>query len=255
MRLSYILEDVGHPKYDLLLRQLADKEINASFARPDWDQLSQAEKQVIYDAHRKDMLFLRKMMRHHKDVMGGKRWPALENVLIKHKLEYDLLRYLNALTEPWPEGQQLFAKEFGRGWRGATEMTLDYLLKHNIESPEVLAAYDEYQSAAAMRRELKSRLKQLQDELEKELAKPPPTKVVTTDPSGLDDEDAFHAWENRLTVKQIRNRIAMVEKALAASDEELRGMTSKRNTRSVNDALRIWSQPNAHAYAKKYGRF
>jgi len=252
MRLSYIVEapsDRVLANWQQKLNTIQPAAWNAWGSENETqEQIAERHKQsnYAYETTRAAVLF-------HAKQFDGKRWPALEKVLLDSKNEHLIVRYLNAITETWPEGQQCLTSDKGCGYYGANEPTLQYFLKHNIEAPHVLKHYDEHQSPVALRRLFARRLQELEKELQDELAKPPPAPKPVAVAGALDDEDEF-GWDRwKLTIKQLRNRIEIVKQYIAMPDAQLKTIDASKLSRATQEALHLpWYQPSLSAYIAKY---
>lgn len=250
MRLSYIVEATS-----LAIANWEQKlQSTLPPGREDIPNMSDEQRKAFYRKMSRDYDIIKSAVRYHTKSFGGKRWPALENALLQHNIEHIITDYLNSITDEWPEGQQCLINDKSCGFHGVTDKTLQYLLNKNLESPHVLKHYDEKQSPNALRKHLRDREQELNNELQTELKKPPPPPPRAPE-EGLDDVDEFHKWRQNLTVKQLQNRIKTVQNALNMPDAELKALAASKQSRTTMDALHFpWIPTSLPAYVAKYGR-
>lgn len=253
MRLSCISEA---PEFTL---EAWNKYLAAAAAKPParHDDEDEAERMREWDRSKKVYSSLKKAIKFHTANFNGRRWPDLENVLLTDWGENSLmLDYLNNISEEWPEGRSALLQSMSPMY-GANEKTIQYLLNKNIEAPNLKSYYHMKISPKAIRRDLNQRIQRFEMDLQKELSRPPePEAKPAVNPTGLDDADEFtnrSAWA--LTVKQIQNRIKIIQQTLQLSDDQLLELVldKRPKTASSREALGLaWAPSNMRAYYNKY---
>ena len=257
MRLTDIVEALDPlSKWNQILLKLA--------ANPPRDYFSgnepedPAEREAEHKRTRDGYLLVRKAVKYHAENFNGKRWPELERILLMDGWTDGptLLKYLNSLTEEWPEGQTLLTNSPSTV-HGTFDAAVDYMLKKNLRSSNLETFYKEMLTAKRIRRHLTDRMARFQEDLQtakQQLAKLPPSGPI--DPTGLDDQDEFQAHRIRLTVKQLENRIKAIQQALTASDEQLVQMVliNRPTAPAQREALGLpWAPTNLATYVDKWG--
>jgi hypothetical protein len=263
MRLSYILEatEVSLPAWNRRLAEIATnppKPFTGDFLTDPTDaEQRREEEHREYQRENAMYLILKKAVAFHGNNFNGRRWPELEAALIANATAFSrpLLAYLNSIAEEWPEGHKAFIDQMSDRYGGNQE-TVAYLMKKGVEVPSLTAHWHQFLSPKAIRRHLNTRLKELNDDLQRELAKPkPPPKPEVIDPNAIDDTDEFRIRGSYYTVKQFQNRIRIVQQTQALSDEALMELVldKRPRTAAVREALHLpWAPSNMRAYVDKH---
>lgn len=216
------------------------------------DEERQKEYQRLHEMDR----IMKKASEFHAVNFSGRRWPEFETAAMVNVTEFwrPMRVYLNNITEEWPEGQAAFINDI-TGRHSADSDTINYLMKKGVEAPGLTEYYHAFLSPRAVRGHLNRRLKELNDDLQAELAKPKPVPKPASDPDAIDDQDEFSARRMRYTIKQLQNRIKVVQQTMKMSDAELSElMIEKRpKTAAAREALILpWAPSAMRAYIDKH---